>query len=140
MAKTIYQKILFKNTTPRALYDLYMDSKKHSVATGAPAKIDAKEGGKYSAHGGYIAGKNLQLIKNKLIVQTWRAQGWNKNDPDSIFIILLEPKGKDVMLHATHANLPDDGVASVSKGWHNHYWKPWKKYLAGKPIAKSPEM
>ena len=140
MAKTIYQKILFKNTNPKALYDLYMDSKKHSVATGAIAKVDPKEGGKYSAHGGYITGKHLQLVKNKLIVQTWRALGWNKNDADSIFIILLEPKGNDVVLYATHANLPDEAVASVSKGWHNHYWKPWKKYLRGKPIAKSPEM
>lgn len=50
MPKNIVQKVVFKNTTPKALYELYMDSKKHSVATGAPAKISAKEGGKFSAH------------------------------------------------------------------------------------------
>ena len=69
MTKTLLQKILFKNTTPKALYDLYMDSKKHSIATGAPAKLSDKVGGKYSVHGGYITGKNLQLVKNKLIIQ-----------------------------------------------------------------------
>jgi len=140
MPKTIVQKIVFKNTRLQQLYELYMDSKKDSVATGAPAKISAKEGEKYSVHNGYISGKNLQLIKNRLIVQIWRAQGWDKSDADSTFIIYLEPKGNDVVLYATHANVPDKHAASITKGWHNHYWKPWKKYLTGKPLEKYPEM
>lgn len=140
MSKTIVQKVVFKNTTAKDLYDLYMNAKKHSTATGAPAKISSKEGGNYSAHDNYITGKNLKLVKDKLIVQTWRAQGWDKEDTDSIFIIRLEPNGNDVVLHAIHANIPDKHVESIDKGWHAHYWEPWKKYLAGKPIAKSPEM
>ena len=58
MAKTIVQKVLFKNTTPQVLYNLYMNAKKHTDATGVPAKISDKEGAKYSAHDGYITGKN----------------------------------------------------------------------------------
>ncbi len=140
MAKTIHQKIVFKNTSPKALYELYMNSKKHSKATGAPAKISAKIGGEYSAHGGYITGKNLHLAKDQTIVQTWRAQGWDKNDVDSTFIINLEKKGKNTVLHAIHANVPDKQAESIEKGWHAHYWGPWKQFLAGKPIKKSPEM
>ena len=117
-----------------------MNDKKHSVATGAPAKISAKEGSDYSVHNGYIYGKNLQLVKNKSIVQTWRAQSWDKEDVDSTFIINLETKGKDVLVHAIHANVPDKHAKSIDKGWHDHYWQPWKKYLAGKPIAASPSM
>jgi len=139
MAKTIVQKVVFKNTTPKVLYDLYMDAKKHSMVTGGPAVISAKEGSSYSAHGGYITGKNLQLVKNKLIVQTWRAQGWDENDVDSTFIINLEQKGKDVVLHAIHANLPDKHSGHIDKGWHDHYWNPWKQHLAGEPITQ-PEM
>ena len=63
MSKTIIQDVVFKNTTPQALYELYLDAEKHSVATGAPAKISAKDGSEYSAHGGYITGKNLQVKK-----------------------------------------------------------------------------
>ncbi len=140
MSKTITQKILFKNTEPQHLYDLYMNAKRHTVATGATAKISTKEGGKYSAHDGYITGKNLQLIKNKLIVQTWRAQSWENTDVDSTFIIYLEPKNNDTVLYATHANIPDKHAESIEKGWHDHYWKPWKKYLAGKPIGDYPVM
>src|ERR1022692_4396815 len=104
MPKTIVQKVVFKNTTPKALYNLYMDAKLHSEIAGSPAKITAKEGTKYSAHGNYISGKNLLLVKDKQIVQTWRAQGWDKSDTDSIFSINLEKKGNDVVLHAVHAN------------------------------------
>lgn len=140
MAKTVVQKVVFKNTTTKTLYELYMDSKKHSLATGGPAKISNKVGGKYSAHGGYINGKNLQLVKDKLIVQTWRAQGWDKKDVDSTFMINLEQKGKDVVLHAVHANLPDKHAGHINKGWHDHYWNPWKQFLAGKPIGNTHKM
>ncbi len=139
MAKTIVQKILFKNTSPKALYDLYMNAKMHSAATGAPAKISDKEGARFTAHGDYITGKNLQLVKNKLIVQSWRGSDWDKSEVDSTFMIHLEPKGKDVILHAVHANLPDTEASHISKGWQDYYWKPWKKFLAGKVISK-PEM
>ncbi|MEO6000274.1 MAG: SRPBCC domain-containing protein [Chitinophagaceae bacterium] len=137
MSKTIVQDVVFKNTTPKDLYDLYMDSNKHSVATGAPAEIAEKEGGTYSAHGGYISGKNLQLIPNKLIVQSWRAQSWSSQDIDSTFIIFLEPQGDDVLLHAIHANVPDNAAGDLDKGWHKMYWEPWKLYLAGTPILKA---
>ncbi len=39
MPKTIIQKIVFRNTTAKDLYDLYMNSKKHSISTGARATI-----------------------------------------------------------------------------------------------------
>jgi len=111
----------FKNTTPKALYELYMDAKKHSTATGAAAKISGKVGGSFSARNGYITGKNLQLVKNKLIVQTWRAQDWNKDDLDSTFIIALQPKGNDVVLQVVHANVPDEQAKEIDKGWYEFY-------------------
>src|SRR5690349_1370205 len=139
MSKTIVQKVVFKNTTPKALYELYMDAKKHSLVTGGPALISTKEGSKYSVHGGYIKGKNLHLVKNKTIVQTWRAKDWDKSDMDSTFIIHLEQNGKDTVLHAVHANVPDKSAAGIDKGWFDHYWNPWKQHLAGKPITR-PQM
>ena len=135
MTKTIVQKVIFKNTTAATLYNLYMDAKKHSQATGGPAKIKDEVGTKYSAHGGWITGKNLHLVKNKMIVQTWRGKDWNKEDQDSVFIIKLEPKGKDTILHATHANVPEKSVDGIKKGWNDHYWNHWKEVLAGKPIT-----
>lgn len=139
MPKTITQRIVFKNTAPKDVYSLYMNAKKHSHVTGGPTVISAKIGTDYSTHGGYIKGKNLELVRNKLIVQTWRTQGWDKGDTDSILTLSLEPKGEDVVLHVVHANLPNKHAGHIDKGWHNHYWKPMKQHLAGKPITR-PKM
>ena len=67
-----------------------MNSAKHTAATGMPAKISPKVGGKWSAFGGMILGKNLVLIPNRMIVQTWRSSEWKKADPDSILIVTFE--------------------------------------------------
>jgi activator of HSP90 ATPase len=116
-----------------------MDAKKHSMISGGPATVSSKVGGKFSTHGGYITGINHHLEKDKLIVQAWRTIAWDKNDLDSTFIINLEKKGKDVVLTAIHANVPDAHADSISKGWHGHYWNPWKQHIAGKPITR-PKM
>lgn len=136
---TIIQKVLFKNTSREILYELYMSSKMHSMITAGPVEISKKVGSSFKAFGGYITGKNLQLVKDQLIVQSWRGSDWDAKYPDSAFLISLDQKGKDVTLNMVHANVPDDKEKSLDKGWHEHYWNPWKQHLAGQPITR-PQM
>jgi hypothetical protein len=58
MTPVIQAGAIYHNATPTVLYELFMDSDKHSAATGAPAKISRKIGGKWSAFGGMICGKS----------------------------------------------------------------------------------
>jgi activator of HSP90 ATPase len=136
MAKHIKQKITFKKTKAKDLFDLYMNAKKHGLIAGSPVTISSKTGAPFSAHGGYITGKGVHTVKDKIIVQTWRAMDWTSDDPDSIFTIILEQNGKDTILHAIHSGVPDAKAESIEKGWHEHYWKPWKQHLAGKKITR----
>ena len=129
MAKTICQTVVFKNTTPEMLYTIYMNAKKHSKATGGAAKISSKVGSSYSAWDGYISGKILHLIKEKMIVQSWRSSDFKANDLDSTLILWFEKKGKDAVINMVHANVPDHQYAGLKGGWDDFYWKPWKKYL-----------
>ena len=130
MAKTITQKIVFKNTIAKVLYNMYMNEKMHAELTGSSAKISAKEGATFSAHGDYITGKNLQLIKDTLIVQSWRGSDWDKKESDSIFILKFEPKGKDTVMKMIHANVPSKHVDGIKKGWDDYYWSAWNEALA----------
>lgn len=130
MAKTLTQRIVFKNTKPETLYDMFLNAKHHAAITGGGiAKITAKEGAVFSVYDNYITGKNLQLVKGKLIVQSWFASDWTAGEYDSTFILLFEQKVKDTIISMTHANIPDEHVAGIKKGWSDFYWKPWKKYL-----------
>lgn len=136
MKKNIIQKVVFKKTTPKVLYNLYVNAKQHSLIAGSDVKISAKEGENFSAHNNYITGRNIKLIKNLLIVQAWRAMDWDTTDDDSTLIILLEPKGEDVILHLIQTNIPAAKAAGIDKGWFDHYWNPWKQFLSGKIITR----
>ncbi|MBK9541269.1 MAG: SRPBCC domain-containing protein [Bacteroidetes bacterium] len=128
--KTILQTVRFKNQDVSKLYQMYLDSKHHSLLTGGgKAKISAKTGISFSAWDGYIIGKNLELIKNKLIVQTWLAADWENPNTPSVLILLFEQEGKDAIISMTHSGVPIEHAEGIKKGWDDFYWKPWKVYL-----------
>ena len=77
MTPVIQQSVLFRNS-PQVLFDLYLDSRRHSLSTGAPATISRKVGGKFKAFEGQLEGKNLLIVPGKQIVQLWRATHWRK--------------------------------------------------------------
>jgi len=86
-----------------------------------------------SAGGKYIKGKILHLKSNKMIVQTWRASDWTKEDPDSVLILTFS-KNEDetTLMTMVHANVPDNKFEELKKGWKEHYWSKWKKYIKNK--------
>jgi activator of HSP90 ATPase len=120
----------YPNATPAVLYELFMDSGKHSAATGAPAKISRKVGGKWFAHGGMISGKNLVLVPNRMIAQTWRSKEWKAGDLDSILVVHFEKSTSGgATVHLAHVGVPEHDHKDVTQGWRKYYWEPWKKCL-----------
>ena len=133
MTPVIQAGAIFRNATPAMLYELFMDSEKHSAATGMPAKINPKVGGKWSAFGGMIGGKTLAFVPNKMIVQTWRSTGWKKADPDSILVVQFEKSASGgATVYLTHIAVPEHDHKGVTQGWIKYYWEPWRKYLKGR--------
>jgi len=126
MAKTILQRVTLK-ASPRDLFETYLDSAKHSAATGAKARISRKAGARFSAWNGYIQGRNLHVVPGRLVVQTWR--GSDFGGEDSILILRFDEAPGGGRITMVHANVPDARAASIAKGWHTHYWKPWRAYL-----------
>ena len=134
MAKTIIQNVTFK-VSPQVLYGIYTNAKKHAAAIDSIASLDPKVGGNFSAFG-MLKGKFLYLLKNKIIVQTWRAKSWKKKDPDSILVIKLHSMKGKTRLELVHAGVPDHDFKGVTQGWPKYYWKPWKRYLGEKEMKK----
>jgi len=121
---------VYPTATPALLYSFFMNSDKHSATTGMPAKINNKVGGKWSAFGGMIYGKNLVLIRNRRIVQTRRSKEWKTADPDSILVVDFEKSpGGGAQVELDHVGVPEYDHEGVTQGWMKFYWEPWKKYL-----------
>ncbi|MBI5224023.1 SRPBCC domain-containing protein [Candidatus Micrarchaeota archaeon] len=127
--KTIRQSVTFK-ATPTEIYEMLMDSKKHSKFTGAKAKISSKEGGSFSAYEGGLVGKNLELKVGKKIVQVWQCvePEWPKTHFSKLTISLTKSK-TGTKLSMIHAGVPSSIAKDISDGWKTYYWEPMKVYL-----------
>ena len=69
MPRTIQQTVTFREP-PDQLFDTYLSSRKHTVATGAKAVMSRAVGAKFMAHAGHLRGRNLAIVSKRLIVQS----------------------------------------------------------------------
>jgi activator of HSP90 ATPase len=134
MGKSIRQVVTFA-ATPHDVYELLMSSEKHAAFSGSAASISREAGGPIMAYDGYITGKNIELVPDRRIVQTWRASDW----PDGIVSIVTFDfsmvKGRTEMVF-TQTGVPDDQVAQIRKGWIDFYWQPMREAIGSKPGGK----
>lgn len=114
---------------PRRLFDVYMTSAEHAAAIGSTARVSRRVGGAFSAFDGMLRGRMLAIVPGRTIVQTWRGSDWTKSEPDSILVLTFEKSGRGGRIALVHANIPARHRAGISKGWHEYYWRRWRKYL-----------
>lgn len=94
-----------------------------------PTAIDPRPGGAFTLFGGYITGRNLELVQDVRLVQAWRAASW---DPGwfSIAKFALSAHGSGTRLVFDHTGFPSEDATHLAPGWYEHYWNPLKKVLA----------
>ena len=120
--------------SPHELYNALMDSKLHTEFSGSEAKIGRSVGDEFSTFDGWVVGKNVELVKDKKIIQTWHPdmEHWPA-DHDSTVTFQFEqlPDGK-TKLHFTHTEIPPEYVEELRTGWNENYWEPLKQMFPGK--------
>ncbi len=110
------------------IYTAWLNAEGHSEMTGGAASITDNIGDSFTAWDGYIEGKNLELVSNKRIVQTWRTTEFDASEEDSQIEILLNERDGQTELTLIHTNLPEHGE-QYKNGWEEHYFKPMKAYF-----------
>ena len=126
MNKVIEQKILFKGSTAEELFDIFVNPKKHSeIHGGAEAKISSGADKPFSLLNGNLKGKNLLIVPNRMIVQTWRGNVWNEGDLDSILTLVFTDTTKGAQIDLVHSFTPDQFIEL----WEQVYWQPIRDYL-----------
>jgi activator of HSP90 ATPase len=123
----IHQEVTF-TAPPAKVYRALMDSAEHARFTGAPAEISADAGGTFSAYGGKVLGRNVELVANTRIVQAWRPADW----PEGVYSIArfeLRSEGGKTRLVFEQDGIPQEAVQHLDGGWQRMYWEPLRKYL-----------
>jgi activator of HSP90 ATPase len=132
--KTIKQMVTFP-ASAHEIYEMLMDSKKHSAFTGDSAEIDRKVGGHFSVWGGYIEGINLELVPDRKIVQSWKGSDWPEGHFSQVTFELSESSGTTT-LNFIQEGVPDDFYDDISRGWQEYYWEPMQAVLKDRKKRK----
>src|SRR5688572_25586845 len=126
MNQTIEQTIEFKGTTATELFNIFLDPEKHSaIHGGARTKISNKEGDSFSLLNANLNGKNLLIVPNRMIVQSWRGNVWKKEDLDSVLTLVFTNVKGGAQIQMSHAFTPDQ----FTELWEEVYWQPIREYL-----------
>jgi activator of HSP90 ATPase len=136
----IHQEVVFKASRKR-VYEALTETKQFDKVVrlseamkggmppgAAPTEIGREAGGAFALFGGYIVGRNVELVPNERIVQAWRTGSW---DPGaySIAKFALVEQGSGTKLIFDHTGFPKDEAEHLASGWKANYWEPLEKYL-----------
>jgi len=93
------------------------------------AQIGREAGSPFSIFGGFVAGRNIEMIPDTRLVQAWRPQDW----PPGVYSIVkfeLFERGAETLLVFDHTGFPAGAAEGLAAGWKMNYWQPMAKVLA----------
>ncbi|MFA6503542.1 MAG: SRPBCC domain-containing protein [Patescibacteria group bacterium] len=125
--KSLQQEIGLK-AGPHVIYEMLLDSDKHSQFTGAKAEINREIGGSVSAYDGMIQAVNEELHHNARIVQTWRGSDWPEGHFSTVTFEIF-PTDDGCKLIFSQTGIPEDKYDMVAAGWKEHYWDKMRKMI-----------
>ena len=139
-AESIHQEPVFK-ASRKHVYEALTDAKQFDKVIqlsgvmqamhlpDKPAEISRDVGGAFALFGGYITGRQVELVPNERIVQAWRTGSW----PPGVYSIAkfdLAEQASGTKIVFDHTGFPKGDAESLALGWKAHYWEPLEKLLA----------
>ena len=127
--KTIEQTATF-NASPHEVYELLMDSEKHTKFSGAKATISREIGGSFTAYDGALSGTILELVPDSKIVKSWQGsdEGWVEGHY-STATFTLEAIDGGTHLTFVQTGVPEASFEQISQGWQTYYWAKMRDFL-----------
>jgi activator of HSP90 ATPase len=139
--EAIHQRAFFK-ASRRRVYEALTETKQFNRVTElsaamssgmslakVPTQIDREAGGAFSLFGGYIVGRQVELVPNERIVQAWRVARWNSG-VYSIARYEITEQGPGTLIVFDHTGFPKGEAEHLAAGWKANYWEPLEKFLA----------
>ncbi len=125
-----FKKYFLIPTTPDQVYLALTTEATIQLWTGDKAEMIAEAGTEFSLWDGSIVGKNLELEKDKRIVQQWY---FGDQAEDSIVTIKLHQHDDGTSIELRHTNIPDADYDDIVDGWTNAYFGSLQDFYEGEP-------
>jgi activator of HSP90 ATPase len=139
-AEAIHQEPVLK-ASPKRIYEALTDAQQFQKVTmlsvdaqgtdfaTKPAVISRELGSAFRLFGGYVTGRQIELVANQRLVQAWRAGSW----PAGMYSIArfeLVSEGASTKIVFDHTGFPQGDAEHLAAGWKSHYWEGLEKFLA----------
>lgn len=108
------------NATPEEVFEALVNPEIIQLWSEDEAKMSDQVGGTFMLWGGQMFGKNLEVIKNKKLVQEWCYDQWDADAPSKVTMI-IKAKGKKTIVELLHEDVPEKSVKSITEGWNDYY-------------------
>jgi activator of HSP90 ATPase len=93
------------------------------------AEIGREAGGAFTLFGGYITGRQVELVPSERIVQVWRSGSWDAGSYSIAKFVLVE-QGSETKIKFDHTGFPKGQAEHLAEGWRVNYWEPLARFLA----------
>lgn len=114
-----YKKYYLLAAPPEDVYNALTNAATIQLWSGDPAVMEPIAGTEFSLWEDSIAGKNLEFVTGKKIVQEWYFG--EQELPSIVTIILHEAKGGS-SVELRHTNIPDTDYENIVEGWNENYF------------------
>jgi uncharacterized protein YndB with AHSA1/START domain len=119
---------------PQQVFELLTSGSLFGAATGQPAEITDREGDSFSAFGGRVEGRQIELVPGERVVQAWRfgsahPSAWEPGVYSTVRFA-LERAGSGTRLVIDHAGIPAEWIEHISSGYPAFYGDPIAAFFA----------
>ncbi len=106
------------NASAEEVFDALVNPEIIQIWSQDEAKMSAEVGASFLLWSGQMFGTNLEVIKNKKLVQEWTYDQWDK--PSKV-TFTLKTKGKKTIVDLLHEDVPEKSFKSIEEGWDQYY-------------------
>ena len=125
------RKRLYAALTDAQLFDkvIQLSGVMQGAKSSVPTTIGSAEGSAFALFGGYITGRQVEMLPDQLLVQAWRAASWGSG-LYSIARFQLEEAGSGAKIIFDHGGFPKGEAEHLAAGWQANYWTPLAKLFS----------
>lgn len=121
-----FKKYFIIPATPEDVFAALTNAFTIELWTGYKAIMNDQPGTEFSLWDGDITGRNLEVIKDKKLVQEWY---FGDQEDKSVVTIKLFENKKGTQVELIHTNIPDEDYENITEGWINYYFGAIKEFF-----------